>query len=189
VRYSDKDESHLFLPVNLEAAQNYAAYQQYMAALQQHDEANKAAGTKTPFPGEAVLPKLSMDQLLTALFSEEEVPDWMSPAANQRTTALKSFRMDTFPKYLVMAVNKFYLSETWTPKKKEISLQVPAELDLTPFKAAGLQPGEIVMPEEAAAPAAPAVVIDDGMVQQLASMGFAVEGCRCAVYNNPNSTS
>ena len=71
----------------------------------------------------------------------------------------------------------------------DIEIDVPDELDITLLRGCGLQPGEVELPEGDAPPSdqAPvAVEIDEGVVMQLMSMGFDMEGCRKAVFHTKN---
>ena len=60
-----------------------------------------------------------------------------------------------------------------------------ADNSLLPF----IQKGEEELPDEPAAPSAEpaAPAIDEAVVAQLADMGFALEGCKKAVFNTKNS--
>ena len=59
--------------------------------------------------------------------------------------------MASFPDYLFVQLNKFMLAEDWTPKKLDVLVDVPEQLDLTSFKGCGRQVGE----EELSSPAEP----------------------------------
>ncbi len=71
-----------------------------------------------------------------------------------------------------------------------MALVVPLDLDLTAYRATGLQPGEALLPDDGAAPAAAAAAapaaapepLDETLVAQLASMGFDLEACRRTAY-------
>ena len=68
-------------------------------------------------------------------------------------------------------------------------VDIPEELNITSLKGCGLQPNEVELPEGDAPPTNPepvAVEIDEGVVMQLVSMGFDVEGCKRAVFNTKN---
>ena len=84
-------------------------------------------------------------------------------------------------------------------------IDVPEELDVSHLRGKGLQPGEQLLPdddgEDDLVPSLQwakclvlclvclwfaAVVIDEGMVSQLAGMGFDLEGCKKAVYFTHN---
>jgi ubiquitin carboxyl-terminal hydrolase 5/13 len=100
----------------------------------------------------------------------------------------RTTRFVTFPDYLVVQMKKFSLNADWTPKKIDVVVDVPFELDISALRATGLQPGEKELPEQPpqfSEPQQPQ--IDESLVQQLAEMGFAREGCRKAVYHTHNS--
>ena len=86
----------------------------------------------------------------------------------------------------------------------DVSIQVPDEIDITQLRAlGGVQSGERELPEDKPETAprtsqiactnqhffALEIQIDEALVQQLAEMGFAVEGCRKAVYHTKNAGS
>ena len=52
----------------------------------------------------------------------------------------------------MVQVNKFTIAEDWTPKKLDVVIDAPNELDLTPYRGRGLQPGEVELPEEEESP-------------------------------------
>ena len=72
-------------------------------------------------------------------------------------------------------------------------IDIPEELDITSLRGSGLQPDEEELPEEEEAPPTNqepvAMEIDDGMVMQLVSMGFDIEGCKRAVFHTKNRGS
>ena len=68
-------------------------------------------------------------------------------------------------------------------------MDVPDELDITSLRGHGLQPGEVELPDEAVPLTNQEPVtmeIDEGIVMQLVSMGFDMEGCKKAVFNTNN---
>ena len=71
---------------------------------------------------------------------------WVVPSSSEvdgLTEATKTTRMASFPDYLMVQLNKFTLAADWTPKKLDVAVDMPSELDLTPFRGSGLQPGEV----------------------------------------------
>eukprot|EP00730_Choanoeca_flexa_P004498 TRINITY_DN11713_c0_g1_i2.p1 TRINITY_DN11713_c0_g1~~TRINITY_DN11713_c0_g1_i2.p1 ORF type:complete len:847 (+),score=243.25 TRINITY_DN11713_c0_g1_i2:160-2700(+) len=176
VKYLSQLEAAIQLPIELADGSNVDEHLASIAAA----DAAKEKGEKQP---EIVPLKLSMKDLLTKLTQPTSLEDWYSPAIEAKTTAIQTRRFKTFPKYLLVSANKFYFSDNWLPKKRDISLDVPDELDLTSLKGQGQQPDEELLPEDKQGGAA--VELDQGMIQQLQSMGFAEEGCKRAVYNNP----
>lgn len=88
---------------------------------------------------------------------------------------------------------RYYVAKDWTPKKLEVLVDVPDQLDLEHLRGRGPQPGEELQPEDApgaaagpaggsgSAPAAPHQPQPDaGIVAQLVSMGFAQNGAQRA---------
>ena len=136
---------------------------------------------------------------------EPETIDFRSPALappEDMTTATKTQKFSSFPPFIVVQVQRYYVDDTWTPKKLEVKLEVPHILDLESFRASpGISPGsplkegEIEMPDIQATaddgggnPVPATVEPDEGVVAQLASMGFDENGCRkaaIATANNP----
>ena len=99
-------------------------------------------------------------------------------------------RLVTFPPYLLIQLQKFTTDSSWQPVKLDCVVDMPSSLDLSAFKAKGLQPGEVELPErgEGEGEAAPAEVqIDESVVNQLVEMGFGREGCKRAVAKTNNS--
>ena len=85
------------------------------------------------------------------------------------------------------------MAKDWTPKKLEVLVDVPDQLDLEHLRGRGAQPGEELQPEDApgaaagpvgASDSAPAATQqlqpDEGIVAQLVSMGFAQNGAQRA---------
>ena len=74
----------------------------------------------------------------------------------------------------------------------DVLIDAPDELDLTALKAHGLLATEKELPEGDAPgnqqqqAAGKPVELDEGVVMQLVSMGFDVEGCKRAVFNTNN---
>ena len=82
-----------------------------------------------------------------------------------------------------------YLSLSPVLSLSDVEIDVPDELDITLLRGCGLQPEEVELPEGDAPPSDQvpvAVEIDEGVVMQLMSMGFDMEGCRKAVFHTTN---
>merc|ERR1719457_480192 len=95
-------------------------------------------------------------------------------------------RFATFPDYLIIQLQKFTISDDWTPKKLDVMVDMQDELDLTPYLSIGLQAHEEVLPDDEAPPPPPQPTIDEAQVAQLMDMGFGREACRKAVYHTEN---
>jgi ubiquitin carboxyl-terminal hydrolase 5/13 len=136
---------------------------------------------------EIVRPRIPLSACIESFSASETVEDFYSTAINAKSIAEKCSRMSTFPDYLLIQLKKFTIGEDWTPKKLDVSIDVPDELDLSCLRGTGKQAGEEELPEAAQAQQAPAFVLDDGIVGQLVEMGFSLEGCKRAVFQTKNA--
>lgn len=108
---------------------------------------------------------------------------------NQAVHAASSHtRFANFPRFLLVQVQRYMLGPDWTPVKLEVNLDIPQEIDLTPYKSSGPQPGEELVPTEvedraaqtnnnATTPETAAPSINEEAVAQLMDMGFSRNGC------------
>ncbi|EDO49878.1 predicted protein, partial [Nematostella vectensis] len=173
VRYTNRDDNLLSLTIPMDAVLNKEEFAEYEAKQKQAEE------TKERDPSAVVRPRISMSACIEAFASPEIVQDFYSSAVQGKTTAKKTTRFVTFPDYLMVQMKKFTIGEDWVPKKLDVALEILEELDLTALRGTGLQPGEEQLPEEQAQEPE----INESLVQQLADMGFDLQGCRKAVYH------
>ncbi|XP_067951524.1 ubiquitin carboxyl-terminal hydrolase 5-like [Watersipora subatra] len=185
VSYGDVDNNYILsLPVSMSSAQNVSE----VAAYEQHKKELEAAGKSVTDPKEVVRPRISLNSCLRNFVAVEMIDDFYSTAVKKAVTVSKCSNLKTFPPYLFIHIRKFTVTQNWTPKKLDISLDAPEVLDLTSFRGHGRQPGEEEFPaDDRASEAAPTVEIDEGVVAQLVDMGFAVEGCKKAVFHTNNT--
>lgn len=181
VKYTNRCDYCLALPVPVEAAINKDEVVQYEAKKKEME----AVG-KTLDPKELVRPRIPLSACLQCFQADEIVDDFYSSAVKGKCTARKSTRLSSFPDYLMVQLKKFTVGEDWVPKKLDVSIDVPEELDLASLRGSGLQPGEEELPQEQE-DTPPAVQIDEAVVAQLMDMGFPLEGCKRAVFNTNNS--
>ena len=66
-----------------------------------------------------------------------------------RIRTRRQVRFKTFPPYLVVQMQRFFIAADWTMKKRDVLVPAPDVLDLEPLRAQGLQPGEVLLPEDA----------------------------------------
>lgn len=134
--------------------------------------------------------------------AEEEVPTvtlqacmdtWVEPRDivglrwphlnNGVATASEETKFSNFPRYMMVQIQRYELGPDWTPRKLEVNIDVPDEVDFSSLKSTGPQDGEDIVPNEAEggnageAPAQPQVTVDEGAVAQLMDMGFGLNGC------------
>jgi ubiquitin carboxyl-terminal hydrolase 5/13 len=156
VKYSENKNNVLSLPIPVERATNYAEYAAYRDTLKALPEAERKV-IEANQEG-IVRPHVRLQECLESFASAEVIANFYSTAIKDRTVALKTTRFGTFPEYLVIQMRKFYVDTgSWIPKKLDVILDVPDELDLEWLRSHGKKPEEELLPEEdKSAPAAPA---------------------------------
>ena len=134
-----------------------------------------------------LVPLVPFEACLSKLAAAETLDSFRGHAA-----ASKTVRFKTFPRYLVVHMQRYVQKPDWTIGKLNVEVPVPETLDLSALRATGLQPGETAMAEDAVAPAAgapaaaaaaaPAAATepDEGILAQLISMGFSENGSKRA---------
>ncbi|KAG0563130.1 hypothetical protein KC19_8G006500 [Ceratodon purpureus] len=137
---------------------------------------------------EIVRPRVPLAACLESFYASEEVQDFYSSAINARTTAIKTTRLATFPDYLVLHMRKFVLAAGWVPKKLDVFVDVPDEIDISNMRSNGMQPDEQLLPEtpeEIPEQAGP--VADEAIVSQLLDIGFSKVRCEKAAIQTLNT--
>ncbi|XP_064642772.1 ubiquitin carboxyl-terminal hydrolase 5-like [Lineus longissimus] len=180
VKYSNREENILALPIPMDVATNMDEVAKYEAKKKLLQESGHAVD-----PKEIVRPKISLKNCIDAFLADEVVDDFYSTALESRSVASKRTRISTFPDYLIIQLKKFTIGDDWTPKKLDVSMDMPDEVDFGNMKGAGKQTGEEDLPEPGGD--VPAVQIDPIAVQQLSDMGFPAEACKKAVYMTKNA--
>ncbi|XP_052286427.1 ubiquitin carboxyl-terminal hydrolase 5-like isoform X2 [Dreissena polymorpha] len=180
VKYTERYDFLLPLPVPMEAATNKEAVLAWEAKKKEMESLKR-----TIDPKDIVRPHIPMQSCLEMFGATEVVEGFYSSAINGHCAANKQTRLLSFPDYLVVQLKKFTVGNDWVPKKLDISLDVLQDLDLTPLRGHGMQPGEENLPESM--PANTSVSLDEVMVSQLVETGFPVEVCKKAVFNSGNN--
>ncbi|KAL4221190.1 Ubiquitin carboxyl-terminal hydrolase 5 [Mactra antiquata] len=180
VKYTERSDFILGLPILMDMVTNKDAVNAWEVKKKELE-----ASKQTIDPKDIIRPHISMQSCLEAFGATEHIEGFYSTAINGTCTANKTTRLLTFPDYLVVQAKKFTVGEDWVPKKLDISLDVLQELDLSPLRGKGLQPGEETLPEPAGEQ--PQVQIDEGTIAMLVDMGFPIEGCKKAVYHTGNT--
>eukprot|EP01104_Vermistella_antarctica_P013148 TRINITY_DN3943_c0_g1_i3.p1 TRINITY_DN3943_c0_g1~~TRINITY_DN3943_c0_g1_i3.p1 ORF type:complete len:712 (-),score=177.96 TRINITY_DN3943_c0_g1_i3:44-2179(-) len=184
VRYTERSENVLSLPVPLEAATNIDEVAQYRAAEKAWKDAGSIEADK---PTETIRPRIPFSACLDAFGGTETIPDFFSSAIGAKTVANKTVAFTTFPDYLVVHMRRFYIGDNWAPAKLDVFIDVPDEINIEHLRRKpGIQDGEGALPE--APPAAAAIVeADPTIVVALASMGFPQNRCEKAAIKVNNS--
>ncbi|XP_033642208.1 ubiquitin carboxyl-terminal hydrolase 5-like [Asterias rubens] len=181
VRYKKRSDYLLPLPIPLAAAINQVEVAAYEAKKKEFETRKEHLD-----PKELVRPSIPLSACLEAYMAAEMVEDFYSSALKAKSVATRTARMATFPDFLIIQLKKFTLSENWVPKKLDVSVDMPDELDLRSYRGNGLQTGEAELPE-GDSPPEPEPEINEETVKQLQDMGFPREGCRKAVYHTKNT--
>ncbi|XP_075699067.1 ubiquitin carboxyl-terminal hydrolase 5 isoform X2 [Rhinoderma darwinii] len=184
VKYTQRVEYILQLPVPMEAALNKEELTAYEQARQQAEQDHRP-------PPELVRARIPFTSCLEAFAAPEQLDEFWSAALQAKSNALKTSRFASFPDYLVIQIKKFTFGLDWVPKKLDVSIDAPEELDLSQFRGGGLQGDEEELPDVAPPLVTPdepkAPMLDESVVTQLVEMGFPAEACRKAVYYTGNS--
>lgn len=184
VKYTQRVDYIMQLPVPMDAALNKEELLEYEEKKRQAEE------EKVPLP-ELVRAQVPFSSCLEAYGAPEQVDDFWSTALQAKSVAVKTTRFASFPDYLVIQIKKFTFGLDWVPKKLDVSIEMPEELDISQLRGTGLQPGEeelpdiappLVTPDEPKAP-----MLDESVIIQLVEMGFPMDACRKAVYYTGNS--
>uniref|UniRef100_A0A7S4IGV2 Ubiquitin carboxyl-terminal hydrolase n=1 Tax=Odontella aurita TaxID=265563 RepID=A0A7S4IGV2_9STRA len=132
---------------------------------------------------EKEVPTLSLLDCLDSWSATHSLDDLRWPhLGNAVHPATQETRFGNFPRYLIVQIQRYELGPDWTPRKLEVNIDVPAEIDLNDLKSSGPKDGEDLVPEESeggAAPSGPS--IDEGALGQLMDMGFGMNGCKRAL--------
>ncbi|XP_055909044.1 ubiquitin carboxyl-terminal hydrolase 5 [Eupeodes corollae] len=177
VKYTKREEFCLPLIIPLSAATNQDEVQEYQ---------EKLASSGKPNTGENVVrPKISLQACLDNYFQTEIIEQFFSSAINGMTTAKKTTRLASMPDYMMLHLKKFTLREDWVPIKLDVSVDMPAELDLSVMRSSGLQPNEETLPNDVEK--VPEVKFDQAVMSELLVMGFPEEACKRAIFNTKNA--
>jgi ubiquitin carboxyl-terminal hydrolase 5/13 len=140
--------------------------------------------TKRPKTDESAR-EISFEDCLDKTFSTEVIQGFLSPATSKIGEAVKAVRFKTFPQYLLLQVQRYYVGEDWTPKKMNVLVSIPETLSLEKYRSAGWNHStEMLLPEGTSVAA---VVADASLVAQLVSMGFSQHGCERAAIATDNA--
>ena len=129
---------------------------------------------------------LSLDECLEWNYGRDELVDgYYSASLKKKVTGVKTSRMTSFPKILIVHLRRYFVDEDWTPKKLQVELDVPDTLDLAAFKVPNDEPPVELQPEEEQQPD-DVTPVDAGHLDMLTGMGFAVEDTAYALREHDN---
>ncbi len=134
---------------------------------------------------EEPIPSISMSAIVAAWAAQSIVTDFQwKHLGNQVYPAHETVRMENYPRYLLVQLQRYTLGPDWQPVKLKVKVEnADSTLDLTPYRAIGPQPGELLVPDdyEEGKTATASVSIDEGALSQLMDMGFSMNSCKRAL--------
>ena len=137
VRYLTRDDCMFRLNVSLEASKNMHEVLQYNKNKQEMEQQGKPVHDLP-----VVRPIVPLLQSVSQWAEPEEINDYKLKRDGPTITIKKTQRFLTFPDYLFVQLKKYTFNNDWTPRKIDVSMDIPDELDLSSLRATGLQPGE-----------------------------------------------
>lgn len=176
VKYTRREEYCMPLTIPLEKATNIDEVKEYL-----EKKASCPDGPKND--KDVVRHKMPLQVCLERFFADEIIDQFYSSAIRGTTTAKKTSRLINMPDYLMMHLRKFTLGDDWVPKKLDVAVQMPDELDLSNWRATGKKANEEDLPETEPQKK---FVFDENMVSSLIQMGFPPEACKRAVFHTKN---
>eukprot|EP01102_Stenamoeba_stenopodia_P009647 TRINITY_DN2851_c0_g1_i5.p1 TRINITY_DN2851_c0_g1~~TRINITY_DN2851_c0_g1_i5.p1 ORF type:complete len:465 (-),score=84.78 TRINITY_DN2851_c0_g1_i5:287-1681(-) len=180
VKYSYRDDNALLLSIPTNRALNKAEVDAKLAEIDKLGQ----EGAKLEKPRY----KVPFAYCLETFVEPEEISNFRSSATGTMTTAIKTSKFASFPRYLVIAMRRFIRGDDWVPKKLDaLVVDVPDELNLESYRGTGIQPGEEVLSDEDATKVATGPKADEGIVRALSEMGFAEARSRKAAVKTNNA--
>eukprot|EP00753_Platysulcus_tardus_P012821 PLAT3552.2.p1 GENE.PLAT3552.2~~PLAT3552.2.p1 ORF type:complete len:677 (-),score=325.93 PLAT3552.2:156-2186(-) len=133
---------------------------------------------------------VSLDDCL-ATFLTEDLAKTRCTACDEVLDFNSRLRIATFPDTLVLHMRRFgFFGDGWVPKKLDVDVDVPTEIDLASMAASGPADGEELLPEAAGGggggDAAPAWNAD--MLAQMVMFGFPEVQCQNALIAVDNAS-
>jgi ubiquitin carboxyl-terminal hydrolase 5/13 len=116
------------------------------------------------------------------------------PQTHVKVPFLKTTKFLTFPRYLIVKLNRYYIGDNWVQKKISSEIPMPFHLDISHLQAEGILEGEEELVETVSSASAgtaattPSVFIPDtSLVEQIMNMGFTENGAKRAAIATQNA--
>jgi ubiquitin carboxyl-terminal hydrolase 5/13 len=102
------------------------------------------------------------------------------------SAAAQTVRFGSFPRYLIVQLQRYELGPDWQPIKLEVNVKFPEQIDLTQYKSTGPKDGETLVPDDDAkadnsSTPQNTTTIDEAALSQLMDMGFTLNSCKRAL--------
>ena len=163
VRYTSEAENVLMLPVPKEKVKWEEGGEQDSKKMKVEGDCDK----KKP------LGKLSLYDCLDSFCSETIIMDYEWSHLGGRAGSTSSQGFKNFPKYLALAVGRYEVGPDWQPKKIEVDVDVPLELDIEKYRAKRVE-GDVEAPEDGPSGGGRGggFIADASALEQITGMGF-----------------
>jgi len=144
---------------------------------------------------EKVLPIVPFERCLEHFIGNTLIEDWLSPATNKKGNAIKCNHIQTFPPYLAIQMQRYYLNEQWLPAKHDVIVNVPEEINIEFIRGYGLQDNEELLPKSSNNQQNNnknnnVMMPNDNIVQQLLAFGmFTENACKRAALAVQNANA
>lgn len=181
VKYLYREDLAWSLPIPLDEVVNKDEVKAFEKMRKEKEERNEKMDSN-----EIVRPRISLTTCIKFFAKTDVIDGFYSTALQRKSVVKKTTRFKTFPNYLLIHTRRFTIGDDWTPKKLDIAFDVDDVLDINELRGTGLQPGEEELPDLEEQPRN-VPQIDENVVEQLAGMGFPINGCRRAVYKTGNT--
>ncbi|KAH6581014.1 hypothetical protein BASA61_009275 [Batrachochytrium salamandrivorans] len=158
VRYKTDSSSSLILPVPAQVCDEIDGKKQYEPVL--------------------------LDSCLQQYFSAD-IRQYECPHDKTKTSASFTQRFHSYPEVLTLTTSRFVLGDDWIMKKLNVDIVVPEKIDLSLYRATGLQPNETALPEDAGQGSL-TTAFDQAVLEQLMSMGFPETRCKRSLMKTNN---
>jgi ubiquitin carboxyl-terminal hydrolase 5/13 len=201
VRYLTRDDSMFRINVPLDASKNMHEVLHYNKIKEEFEKQGKKTNDLP-----VVRPIIPLTQAIARWAEPEKIDDFKIKRDGPKTTIRKTQRFLTFPDYLLIQLKKYTFNDDWTPRKLDVSMEIPDEIDLNSLRAKGFQRGETPMPDgkipscyfrkemdlrlfldDEPIEQPNQNQISEVLLQQLVEMGFSVDGCKRALMNTGNN--
>jgi len=142
VRYLTRDDTMFRINVPLDASKNMHEVLHYNKTKEDLEKQGKKINDLP-----IVRPIIPLTQAIARWAEPEIIDDFKIKRNGPKTVIRKTQRFLTFPDYLLIQLKKYTYNDDWTPRKLDVSMEVPDEIDLNSLRATGYQHGETPMPD------------------------------------------
>ncbi|CAF1472506.1 unnamed protein product [Adineta ricciae] len=187
VRYLTRDDTMFRINVPLDAAKNMHEVLQYNKTKEDLEKQGKKINDLP-----IVRPIIPLTQAVARWAEPEVIDDFKIKRSQPSTTVRKTQRFLTFPDFLFVQLKKYTFNDDWTPRKLDVSMEIPDDIDLNSLRAKGFQHGETPMPDDdepitQTTASKSSEQINEVYLQQLVEMGFSLDACKKALIHTGNN--